>query len=109
MEEAIAILDEVGREFEVSAELRQLIRHSRLVERLTREGSGMGTVLAWMESAADDLSALANVFNPSSQTAAHFRARADCMRAYSNRLRAVGVVPTNPKASYGPPGAGSPE
>jgi hypothetical protein len=103
MEEAMTILEEVGREFGLGAELRQLMRHCRLVERLTGEGSGIGLVVDWLEAAANDLSALANGFSPASETALYFRNRADRMRAYSHQLRALGVVPMSPRLSHESP------
>jgi hypothetical protein len=102
MEEAITILEAVGREFDLGAELRHMTTHSRLAERLTGEIPSVGLILNWMETAVNDLVELADVFYPSSQTAAHFRHRAIRMRTYVDRLRALGFLPTDPLSIHEP-------
>jgi hypothetical protein len=107
MEEALTILIEVGNEFGVSAEIAHIIiTLVRQYARLTGEGSGVGVVLHWMESAVSDLVALSAVFHASSQTAVTLHHDANRLRSYVGRLRALGFLPTSPVAIHEPPADG---
>jgi hypothetical protein len=102
MQEVLTMLTEFG----LSAEIAHMITHIRHYERLTGECSGVGTILDWMESAVKDLSELANVFHPSSQTAEHFRHEAARLRSYAGRLPALGFLPVSPLSIHELPADG---
>jgi hypothetical protein len=106
MQAVLTMLTEFGYEFGLSAEIAHMITHIRHYERLTGECSGVGTILDWMETAVKDLSELANVFHPSSQTAEHFRYEAARLRSYVGRLRALGFLPVSPLSIHEPPADG---
>jgi hypothetical protein len=103
MQEALTILQALGHELGLSAEITGIITYIRQYDRLAGGLTGVGTILNWLETAANDLSALANVFPPSTQTAAHFRYEAGRMRSYIGRLRALGVLPASLPSTHDPP------
>jgi hypothetical protein len=102
MQEALTILHEMGHEFGLGAEIARLITLMRQYERLNGELTGVALILDWLESAVTGLSALADVFHPTSQTAAHFRHEAGRLRAYVDRLRTLGFFSTRPQSIHEP-------
>ena len=98
----MTILQEIGHDFGLSAEIARIITLIRQYERLTGECSGVGVVLLWMESAVSDMLALSAAFQALSQTAVTLHHDANRLRSYVDRLRA-GFFPTNPVSSHEPP------
>ena len=96
MQEALTILQEFGHDFGLSADIVHIIRLIRQYERLTGEVSGTGIVLHWMEAAASDFFNLSNTFPASSQTSEDLQSYASRILSYIGRLRAIGIVPTDP-------------
>jgi hypothetical protein len=106
MQEALRILQEVGYDFGVSAEIAHIITLIRQYERLTGECSGVGVVLHWMESAVSDVLSLSATFRATSQTAVALQQDAIRLRSYVDRLRALGFLPTSPLSIHEPPADG---
>ena len=103
MQEALTIRQEFGHDFGLSAEIVHIIRLIRQYERLTGECSGVGVVLHWMESAVSNVLALSDAFHASSQTTVTLHHDANRLRAYVDRLRALGFLPTSPLSLHEPP------
>ena len=96
MQEACKILQDFGIEFHLCAEIVQVIKNIRQYERLTGEFSSVGIVLHWMESAVSGFLDLSNAFPASSQTSEALKNSAIRIMVYVGRLRAIGIVPTDP-------------
>jgi hypothetical protein len=106
MQEALAILQAIGRDFGLCVEIAHIITLIRQYERPTGECSGVGVALHWLESAVSDVLTLAATCSALSQTAVALQQDANRLSSCVDRLRALGFHPTSPLSIHEPPADG---